>query len=394
MCSARRPAGFVPLALALLCVAPAAPAGPRDVDALARERRAYPGTLETIVGKFARHTDAFYEWRAADRRSQLRLHRAGELDLTDERRAAAYDDLATALDKLGRREEALDVLDEKAAELPGVGLYETAANRGTILVHLGRYEDGLAEIERASELNPDARSGRERIQELLIEYLIERRGGAAAAPAPLDPDARAADPGGAGFAGFLKGRGVSADEGREGVAGMLRSGDFRSPALLEALGDLLLADGAARRLAARAYLAAGRSAPDAAPAYRELAAAALSTQREDAEGVTVERVSAALDREFAETAVWFAKLAKDEALWIASSPDPEARFREKYGPAVLTVGDLNGRPAKIQEQWSADARHWPLDAAVGVGGALTLAAIWALIAWRKRSPTGWDAPAE
>ena len=393
MSAARRPAGLA--ALLTLTLAPIAGACLWDADTLWQERQRFPGTLELIVGKFARHSDPFYEHRVADRRSKLRLHDAGETTLTDKRRAALYDDLAVALDKLGRREEALAALDEKAAALPNVGRYETAANRGTVLIHAGRLEAGLAEIERALEINPDAHFGRERIQKLLVDYLIERRGEAGDAPYPLAPPASDRR----GFAAFLHEHDVTAEAGRQGVEGMLRFGDYRNPVLLEALGDLLMAEqatsnvpepDAARLLAARAYLAAGRSAPDAAAAYRELAAAALAMQRIDGKDATVAQVADALDREFAETDEWYKKVEADEALWIESSPDPDARFRQKYGVAVLKVGDLTSRPAHIQEQWSADARHWPLDAAIGVGGALTLAGIWALVAYRRRSPNGWE----
>ena len=392
MPAARRPAG--PAALLTLLLAPVAGADLWDTDTLRQERRRFPGTLELIVGKFARHSDPFYEHRVANRRSKLRLHAAGETNLSEAARAALYDDLAVALDKLGRREDALDVLDEKAAAMPDVGEYETAANRGTVLIHAGRLEEGLREIERALAINPDAHFGRERIQKLLVAYLIERRGEAGDAPYPLAPE----EPGRRGFAAFLKERGVTAEAGRKGVEGMLRFGDYRNPVLLEALGDLLMADrgthdenpAAARLLATRAYLAAGRSAPDAAEAYRKLAENSLAMQQIGGKDASVEQVADALDREFAETETWFEKVKEDEALWVESSSDPDARFRQKYGVAVLKVGDLTSRPAHIQEQWSADERHWPLDAAVGVGGALTLAGIWALIAYRRRTPNGWE----
>ena len=304
-------------------------------------------------------------------------------------------------------------MQNKEARAPGVGDYETAANRGTILVHAGRLEEGLEEIDRALELNPDAHFGRERIQKLLVEYLIEKRDDATAVPLPLDPsaDARLAEAGGHGpggpppFAAYLEARGVSPEDGLRGVRGMLRFGDYRSPILLEALGDLLLAarrpdaggnlasnsGTPARRLAARAYLAAGRSAGgDAAGRYRDLAEAALRMQRVDGEDATVDGVAATLGREFAETEAWFEKLAEDEQLWIAKSPDPDGRFRQKYGPAVLRVGDLSARPPRIQGHWAAHGLTWAMAAAVGLGGAATWAAVWGLVVWRKRHPGGHE----
>ena len=404
---ARRPAGLV--LLALLAGAPAASACLWDTDTLWQERRDMPGVLELIVGKFPRHTDAFYEWRVTDRRSRLALHDSGVEELDRETRAGLYDDLAVALDKLGRRDEALGALENKEARAPGVGDYETAANRGTILIHAGRLGEGLEEIDRALELNPDAHFGRERIQKLLVEYLIERRGDAAETPLPLDPatDPRWSGdgPDGPPFAAFLESRGVTPEDGLRGVQGMLRFGDYRSPILLEALGDLLLAarrpdaggnlasnfGTPARRLAARAYLAAGRSAGgDAAGRYRDLAEAALRMQRVDGEDATVDGVAATLGREFAETEAWFEKLAEDEQLWIAKSPDPDGRFRQKYGPAVLRVGDLSARPPRIQGHWAKDGLTWAMAAAVGLGGAATWAAVWGLVVWRKRHPGGHE----
>ncbi|MFH5805880.1 hypothetical protein [Alienimonas sp. DA493] len=397
--SASRPVlGLV--ALAALLSAPPASACLWDTDTLWQERQEWPGTLELIVGKFPRHTDAFYEYRVQDRQSKLRLHAAGEQAMTAEQRAAAYDDLAVALDKLGRREEALAALDRKQADVGEVGAYETAANRGTILIHAGRYEEGLKEIDRALELNPDAHFGRERIQKLLVEYLLERKGDAETVPLPLDSDGdERFDRNAAGFAVFLKERDVSLEEGRKGLEGMMRFGDYRSPILLEALGDLLSADGyrddppnqdVPRQLAARAYLAAARSAPDAAERYREFAAQTLLSQEKLELGrENVDVVADALEREFAETDAWFEKVREDEELWIEASPDPDARFREKYGVAVLRVGDTMARPNRVQEQWSAE-RPVAFDIAVGVGGALTIAAVWGLIVWRRRSPNGWE----
>ncbi|MEM9702319.1 MAG: hypothetical protein AAF907_07735 [Planctomycetota bacterium] len=393
---ARTLAGFV--AALTLVLATATSACLWDTDTLWQERQEFPGTLELIVGKFPRHTEEFYEWRVSDRGGKLRLHELGEAPLSDEERAAAYDDLAVALDKLGRREEALQTLDDKVADVGDLGAYETAANRGTILIHAGRYEDGLKEIDRALELNPDAHFGRERIQKYLVEYLVQKRAEAESISMPLVPEP-AARRRGEDFAAFLQERGVSLTEGRKGVEGMMRFGDYRSAVLLEALGDLLYAsgephggDGTAqpKLLAGRAYLAAARSEPEAEDAYRSLAAMALQMQQVDGEQVSVDQIAEALDREFEETEDWFEKVREDEQLWIEASPNPEERFKQKYGIATLRVGDLGGKPSHIQEQWSADARHWKKDAIIGVGGAFTIAGVWALIVWRRRQPNGWE----
>ena len=444
-------AGFVLLAAtpALACL--------WDTDTLATERAAVPGVLELIVGKFPRHSDLFLEWRAADRGEKINRHDSGEAPLTDERLAAAHDDRAVALERLGRHDAAIAVIREKAARLPGVGTYETAANLGTFLVHAGRFEEGLEQIERALELNPDAHFGREKWQKRLVEYVIERReaAGGENVPLPLDTGRRPrpgrwdspafeGKPAG-GFAAFvvreelgpqyLKGPDRDAldpvpdeelppadapaerqrviEEALDGVRGMMRFGDFRSPVLLEALGDLLTArgtdhDDSAARLAARAYLMASRQVSDdaARAAYRDLAGRALVLQHvaphELSDGdcpdcppeLTVAQVEEHLDRELKETAVWFDKVAEDEELWVRAADDPDAKFRAKYGVARLAVGDLTGKPDRLAGHFAERGLPWPAALAIGTGGLLTAWLVVGLIRRRARRPNGWTDAAE
>ncbi|HEX6984614.1 MAG TPA: hypothetical protein VF170_04520, partial [Planctomycetaceae bacterium] len=258
------------LLLALSLTAPAA-ACEWDYDTLRMERERFPGALELIVGKFLRHSDAFYEWRVKDRRADIAAYESGERPLTDERLARTYDDLAVALDKLKRHDEAIEVIREKATRLPDVGRYETHANLGTFLVHSGRLEEGVAELKKAIEINPDAHFGREKYQVLLVEYVMEKRGEDGSIPLPLDVQYRAAAMPFAtwilerqGLAASNDAKSVDAEieQATKGILGMMRFGDYRSPVLLEALGDLLLVgkgdvgEGQAQRLAARAYLRA------------------------------------------------------------------------------------------------------------------------------------------
>lgn len=123
----------------------------------------------------------------------------------------AHDDLAVALDRLGRTAEALAIMDRKAARVartwpeppparavddPG-GLpplsparrawYRTLANRGTVRIHhaLGRLmahpsdaearaqvEAGLADVRRSIAINPGAHFGRERWQAYAVAGIL------------------------------------------------------------------------------------------------------------------------------------------------------------------------------------------------------------------------------
>src|SRR5690606_14125083 len=157
-----------------------------DYDTLQMERSRFPGALELIVGKFLRHSQPFYEWRVKDRRSDIAAHDSGAETLSDEELAHTYDDLAAALDKLKRHDEAIEVIREKAERLPNVGQYETHANLGTFLIHSGRLEEGVAELKKALEINPDAHFGREKYQVLLVEYVMERRGDDGKPTVPLE----------------------------------------------------------------------------------------------------------------------------------------------------------------------------------------------------------------
>src|SRR5262245_46406128 len=86
-----------------LLITPAAQACLWDWDTLQMERRRFPGTLEMITGKFARHSPAFYEWRVQDRAK--RMHSSAE-------DPALADDLAVAYSKLGRHAEGIALLEQ------------------------------------------------------------------------------------------------------------------------------------------------------------------------------------------------------------------------------------------------------------------------------------------
>jgi tetratricopeptide (TPR) repeat protein len=403
----RRAVAFV---LAVSLAAPAV-ACEWDYDTLQMERQRFPGALELIVGKFLRHSDRFYEWRVKDRRAQIT-----ERKLPDEDAARVYDDLAVALDKLGRHDEAIAAIRKKATLLPKVGEYETHANLGTFLVHSGRLEEGVAELKKAIEVNPDAHFGREKYQVLLVEYVIEKRGGKGRVPLPLDPAERGFYGGPfvswllerEGLAGNqdVAARDAEVQEATKGVLGMMRFGDYRSPVLLEALGDLLLTHGdgerQAQRLAARAYLRAAEAVgpADAKAAYRALALSSIMMQypdekggermsaasEEDGMGLSLRNLEDQLRREVKEADEWFKNVAYDEELWVEKSADPDAKFWGKYGNQEVRVGH-DRLPAG---KFALKGLPWPVVVALALGAVATMGAVVGAVAWRRRRPTGYE----
>ncbi len=345
-------AAFVTCLIGQLSPAPAS-ACYWDNDTLAMETRRFPEATELLSGRFLRHSEGYYRWRVDDRRA--RLAAAGEGAPDEDTRRAWTDDLAVALDKLERHDEAIELLERELARAPD--RYETRANLGTFMIHAGRLEEGLVHIRRAIEINPDAHFGREVIQQRLVEYVLEIRS-TRPTGLPLDirdlrpalqiirdpkaHESRTLDPqmpwmtsplfGTRGFAAYAESKGHTREETLKGVLGMMRFGKHTSPILLEALGDVLIWDHQvkrdAKRLAARAYLKAsyGVEDPWAAMWYRARATLTLVGHR---------RVSLAqLERGFASELKrgddYAARIADDEARWREAGEDLDARFRRKY----------------------------------------------------------------
>ncbi len=341
-----------------------------DRDTRLMERQRFPSVLEVVSGKFLRHSDAYYRWRVADRTARLER---GEAE------AELIDDLAVAHSKLGEDERAIALMESLLEEDPG--RYETLANLGTFHVHAGNLEAGAGFIQQALNINPEAHFGREVFQLLLVQYVLIKRAGAAEVRLPLC--AASASQVGAtpppNFWAFLAARlevdpaapeeqTAAIGEAVTGLAGMIRFGNHASPILHEALSDLLLADFQedAKGLAARALLRAAESCGDAeaAAAYREKARLALSMQTPESgesRSLTVEELEAQFVTELAEAEAWWEELRLNEAQWIASGVDVDARFAEVYY-AEPTIGS-GPRP------WS------PAPILYGLGAALIAAGL-------------------
>ncbi|MCA9176079.1 MAG: hypothetical protein KDB14_16450 [Planctomycetales bacterium] len=357
----------IPIALFLLPLAAVASACLWDVDTLDQERSRFPDTLELIIGRFPRHSRAYYEWRVKDRQARLA---AGEST------AAIYDDLGVALDKLGRHAEAIETMQAKEKLFPG--LYETLANRGTFHIHHGELEEGARWIEKAIEVNPDAHFGREVYQLELVRFLLKQRGGAAKSePEASSPEMSVPR----GFAVHVLAlrpdddRAAVIREALRGVQGMMRFGSYDSPVLLEALGDLLVADPDprvdARQLAARAYLHAGQRVTSSEEKQR-------LRQRGDEvlrmhENLDAAKVSAQLKRELKEAAQWHRQLEQNEARWIRDSKvDPDEMYRKTYLRSEETPNSAAAPSTAVKP-----AKRWPtlyagLFLGLGVGLVLVL----------------------
>ena len=342
---------FVPLTFLLLILP--AQACLWDRDTLQQERMRFPSTLELITGHFLRHSPDFYRWRIKDRSKKI-AGGSNELGL--------YDDLAVAHDKLGQHDQAIKVILQKEKLSPG--LYETAANLGTFYIHAGRFEEGLEQIDRALDINPDAHFGRERYQKLLVRYLLSRHVNGQL-QLPLDNSPRNAfEP--SGFARFvLQTNNIAHEDSNaiseevakafKGVLGMMRFGKHDSPVLLEAAADLILATGYpndGKRLAVRALLKASYETKTESRKYRQLAESAIFSQTSSPSETTQLRLEAlekTFRKELEQASAWFQDLELKEREWIKRGADPEAEFNKQY-----TAPPQAGLLPKIEQR----SRSW------------------------------------
>lgn len=303
-----------------------------DYDTLEMERQKFPFAQELIAGHFLRHSNTYYEWRISDRNAKTQA----------ERTPVDYDDLAVAYDKLGQHDKAIETIHEKIKRWPDERRYESEANLGTFLFHAGRLEEGLPHINQAIELNPDAHFGREVYQKLLVEYLLQQQFPESELPLNQEEhfETIGAGSGPFGFAEFVNKTQQTTEEQRQdelekaakGVLGMMRFGNYRSPVLLEALGDLLLANGTreddAKMLAARAYLKASLEVKetDASKRYRDKAKQVLELQT--AKNLSEIETDLMQDIEHAET--FFHQIEDDEKAWIAAGKNLDREYGVKY----------------------------------------------------------------
>lgn len=332
-----------------------------DSETLEMENRRFPGIQDVITGRFYRHGKVFYKWRLQDRLGRL-AREANNL--------ALFDDIAVCHDKLGAPDLAVETMRRKNLLKPD--LYETIANGGTFHIHAGRLQEGLALIQKAIRINPNAHFGREIWQARVVEYILERRA-AGAVGLPLAEIGQLDLGEGADLAGsrplaLMTGRRfytyltdkkhLDPDQPSvvnahataiKGVAGMMFFGNHRSPELLECLADLLseapgrdqTAD--AENLAALALYKASREVrekdPDAARKYEEWARLRLffSFPPDKFESGYATWTTRALGI-LREAAEWSDALEKREEGWIAAGRNPEEEFNRERARASTDAG--------------------------------------------------------
>ena len=316
-----------------------------DYDTIAMERKKFPNIHELIVGKFLHHSQEFYHWRIIDRQLKLK---------TFPDSLALYDDLAVAYDKTGQHVEAIQTMDQKEALSPG--LYETYANQGTFYIHNGQYEEGVVLIDKAIEINPDAHFGREVYQKHLVNYVIQKKGDAEELSLPLAKTNRENN-----FYDYLvkkefRGEGSEKDLAKaiKGISGMMHFGNYQSPVLLEALGDLLLeteTQGGSGHLGARAYLKASFQVKDETVSKKYWNKADDAREKAFGPERIVERMSpaqkeryiasapsaykmkyleAALKYEIQSAEAWFDTVRMNEISWINQKLNADSAFAVAY----------------------------------------------------------------
>ncbi len=355
-----------------------------DRDTLLEERQQFPSALELITGKFLRHSKEFYQWRVEDRENRLKTESTPEL----------YDDLAVAYEKLGNQDKAIEVILKKQKLFPG--LYETHANLGTFYIHKGDFENGLKEIDKAIKINPDAHFGREVYQKLLVEYLIairNKESDFSKANKSRKPNSIEFN---TGFAYFLvykkqdsqskkKENRLSGEEVKKavkGILGMMRFGNYKSPVLLEALGNLFMAhhfQSNARRLAARAYLKASYETKDPLKKkkLRAMASGSLSMQtvsKTTEDELSLERLEKTFKIELLGAETWYKNVVADEKKWIEQGGDVDAAFTEKYYSNPKSN-------SKVYHEFIVPIPFIP----IGVGVALLVVILIVLKAARRKS---------
>jgi hypothetical protein len=166
------------IAIVVVAVPMLASACYNDRDTLGYELNNKPDLQRALTGHFDRFPPLYFQMRIDRLRSKPHL--------TPEE----YDDLSVAYGRLGKNDEALQALTEKA-KIHGLTTdqqYRLFANRGTIRAHKWIHDGGSAntislllsardDIAKAIKINPKAHFGREGAQLETIKWLIDLKTG-------------------------------------------------------------------------------------------------------------------------------------------------------------------------------------------------------------------------
>ena len=300
-----------------------------DSDTLDTELRGLPEAFDLIVGKWHRHSDAYYEDRVA------KLTVKSPVDLAD------YDDLAVAYEHLGKRDAAIETMARKAEALVAKPdkehQYRYHANLGTFYAHAGKFDDALRELRAAVDINPDAHFGREVFQIELIRYVAAanqdpsvwtlhsclRHAGyylsfsVGSNAISSDPVTYRERP------GWNGNRKIDWDAAYKALGGMLRFGGLEGAELYRALGELYLA----KEHLNLAWWAYGRAIERGHPAAENLAGIRKSIESHWNEARPhnntghVNPTQADYDKKRAEADAWLARFQKAEAEAIGRGED-------------------------------------------------------------------------
>ena len=354
-----------------------------DSDTLKMEKQKFPKVYEMILGHFPNRSKEFYLWRIKDREKKLKEFP------NDLKKDQWTEDLMVAFDRVGESKKAIELAKSLLTLFPN--RYELHANLGTFYFHSGilnsqNYKLGKEHIQKALKLNPKAHFGREKIQLALVEYVIQKSEQKTEQDfsSILDPRKKSntnllhwlplfknesdnpecirilhnvlekwtslskkqMDPTFPwicpslkpfGFAKYVLDRQYTLQDGVRGILGMMYFSNHQHPILLEALGDLLLAERFirdknktwkdAKHLAALAYLKASEHVPSTvAPLYKAKALLALVGIRK----FTYQRLQRLFNKAHRKQQVFINQLRKKETQWINEHPDPDLAFFKEY----------------------------------------------------------------
>lgn len=311
-----------------------------DSDTLAMEQARFPGILDVMGGNFPRHSQEFYAWRIEHSRALM---------VKDPRNPALYDDLAVALHKSGRHLEAIQVMMDSLAITPN--RYETLSNLGTFMIYAGDLPASRRWLQKALAINPDAHFGREKYQLWLVEHLMLRSDPASLPEIMEGLPAYKSDKVRENYAEFIMFRqgdssGWMEEDARgaalRGVLGMMLFADYRNPALLEALGDILEQGNPLKN----AVHIADQAYAFARDLYGEKAATErLNKKIKEAnsnysskEAPDLKKLKQAMSGAQAAGEALARRVREDELKWIASGQDAGREFEKKYlGASTPTV---------------------------------------------------------
>lgn len=382
------------LILIALCTTPVA-ACMWDYDTLRDEQRGLPTVAAILAGKWEKHSPYFYEQRVERMWDHL-AERPNNLD--------AIDNLAVALEKLGRVDEAIETLEPVVADHPD--RYTAHANLGTFYLHRfiehrdrADLDRGIKHIGRALEINPEAHFGREEYQlqlakyvraslddpavldqgSFVIELLTGDRRGYEPATQPADWQERMRIQRVAGRRDES-----TMNDAIEGIVGMIRFGTGTSPHLYYALGDLLAARGD-KHLAAWAYLRALEFDHPRPEQVREAIDQTIGPINYE---TGIEEIKAELEVAKADAAAWVAAYQAYEDALVRDGVD--VTDEANYAAFYAEHGEARAEPGFSIED------YLPQDRLTRIALILGLALVAATFAagfvvrwlWRRRRGTG------